>query len=79
MFHLALEQCWPENAPPKSINEVTSAYKSLWERASSIQWVRGALENGEWKRIAVYGLEAYGIFHIGEMIGRRSIVGYNLK
>jgi F-type H+-transporting ATPase subunit g len=30
-------------------------------------------------RLAVDPLEAYGIFSIGEIIGRRNLVGYNLK
>lgn len=35
---------------------------------------RKAIESGEWKRYAVYAVEAYGIFKIGEMLGRRSMV-----
>lgn len=66
-------------APPKSLSEITQAYRVLWEQASSVQWWRNALESGEWQKVGIYALEAYGIFHIGEMIGRRSIVGYNLK
>ncbi|PVG04306.1 hypothetical protein CPB86DRAFT_869016 [Serendipita vermifera] len=66
-------------APPKSLSQITQAYRSLWERGSSVQWWRNALESGEWKRVGIYALEAYGIFHIGEMVGRRSIVGYDLK
>jgi hypothetical protein len=34
------------------------------------------VQSGEWKRVAVYAAEAYGIFTIGEMIGRRHMVGY---
>lgn len=66
-------------APPKSLSEITQAYRSLWEQGSSAQWWRNALASGEWKKVGIYALEAYGIFHIGEMVGRRSIVGYNLK
>lgn len=36
------------------------------------------VESGEWKKYAIYAAEAYGIFKIGEMIGRRHIVGYGL-
>jgi F-type H+-transporting ATPase subunit g len=66
-------------APPKSVSEVQTAYKSLWEQASNAQWWKTTLENGQWKKVGIYALEAYGIFHIGEIVGRRSIVGYNLK
>lgn len=66
-------------APPKTLSEVQAAYKSLWEQASNPQWWKTTLDNGHWKKVGIYALEAYGIFHIGEMVGRRSIVGYNLK
>ncbi|KAF5332343.1 hypothetical protein D9758_017447 [Tetrapyrgos nigripes] len=39
----------------------------------------GAVRSGEIARIGVYALEAYGIFKIGEIIGRRSLVGYNVN
>jgi len=35
-------------------------------------------ESGEYKRWILYGVEAYGIFSIGEMLGRRHVVGYEL-
>jgi len=35
-------------------------------------------ESGEYKRWILYGIEAYGIFSIGEMLGRRHVVGYEL-
>lgn len=66
-------------APPRSLEQITQAYRSLWKQGSSPQWWRETLNSGEWKKVGIYALEAYGIFHIGEMIGRRSIVGYNLK
>jgi F-type H+-transporting ATPase subunit g len=28
-------------------------------------------KSGEWKRYGIYAVEAYGIFKLGEMIGRR--------
>ena len=34
--------------------------------------------SGQWKKVAVYAVEAYGIFKIGEIIGRRHVVGYKL-
>jgi hypothetical protein len=65
-------------APPTSISEIKSAYKTLFDRATDAKWWRSTLESGEWKRVAVYAAEAYGIFTIGEMIGRRHVVGYVL-
>ncbi|KAH9046131.1 hypothetical protein EDB84DRAFT_1586989 [Lactarius hengduanensis] len=35
--------------------------------------------SGEWARLGVYAVEAYGIFKIGEIVGRRSLVGYNVQ
>lgn len=31
------------------------------------------------RHLSQQGLEAYGIFKLGEIIGRRNLVGYNLK
>ncbi|EPQ53923.1 hypothetical protein GLOTRDRAFT_77787 [Gloeophyllum trabeum ATCC 11539] len=64
--------------PPTSLSAITNAYSTLWARASNPAYWREVLRNGEWKRIGVYGLEAYGIFKIGEILGRRSLVGYDL-
>lgn len=66
-------------APPTSLSQITQVYRSIWEQASSLQWWRQLIDSGGWKKVGIYALEAYGIFHIGEMIGRRSIVGYKLK
>lgn len=64
--------------PPSSMATVTDAYSTLWGRAKSPAYWRGILVNGEWVKVGVYAAEAYGIFKIGEILGRRSLVGYNL-
>jgi len=66
-------------APPRSLEQITQAYRALWQSGSSVQWWREAVNSGGWKKVGIYALEAYGIFHIGEIVGRRSLVGYNLK
>ncbi|GAA98869.1 uncharacterized protein L969DRAFT_76648 [Mixia osmundae IAM 14324] len=63
-------------APPSSVGEIRSAYETLFNRARDPQYWRSTIESGEWKRVAIYALEAIGIFTIGEMIGRRKLVGY---
>ncbi|KAE8220670.1 hypothetical protein CF319_g5840 [Tilletia indica] len=66
-------------APPTSTESILSAYKSIWAFASNpAQWTR-LVQNGDWKKVGIYSVEALGIFTIGEMIGRRSIVGYSLN
>ncbi|KDN42622.1 hypothetical protein K437DRAFT_248919 [Tilletiaria anomala UBC 951] len=65
-------------APPSSIEQITSAYKTLWSRASDAGYWAKFVSSGEWKKAGIYAIEALGIFTIGEMIGRRSIVGYKL-
>jgi len=65
-------------APPTSLSSVTSTYSTLFARARDLNYWREIARTGEWATIGVIGLEAYFIFHIGEMIGRRSIVGYKL-
>ncbi|KAF9257661.1 hypothetical protein L218DRAFT_990939 [Marasmius fiardii PR-910] len=65
-------------SPPKSVDAVREAYGTLWSRASNREYWVNAMRSGEIARIGVYALEAYGIFKIGEIIGRRSLVGYDL-
>ncbi|KAK7443783.1 hypothetical protein VKT23_015564 [Stygiomarasmius scandens] len=68
-----------EGLAPPSVATVRSAYETMWSRASSREFWQGAVRTGEIARIGVYAVEAYGIFKIGEMIGRRSLVGYNIN
>jgi len=56
-----------------------SEYSLLWSRATNPAFLRELFRNGEWMRVGVYALEGYGIFKIGEIIGRRSLVGYNVQ
>jgi len=65
-------------APPTSVSAFTSTYSMLWANARNPAYWREIARTGEWARVGIYGLEAYFVFHIGEMIGRRSLVGYNL-
>ncbi|KAF9067246.1 mitochondrial ATP synthase g subunit-domain-containing protein [Rhodocollybia butyracea] len=66
-------------APPSSVDAVRSAYRTLWTNASSKAFWQKAVSSGEIARLGVYALEAYGIFKIGEMLGRRSVIGYKLE
>ncbi|THH14228.1 hypothetical protein EW146_g6081 [Bondarzewia mesenterica] len=65
--------------PPTSLSQVSSAYLTLWRRAISPSYWRELARTGEWARVGVYAVEAYGIYKIGEIIGRRSLVGYNVQ
>lgn len=58
-------------APPTSLPAIRAAYEDFYHKASDASWWRSLFESGDWKRVALYALEAYGIFTIGEMIGRR--------
>jgi len=65
-------------APPTSFSTIQSAYSTLWNRAKDINYWREVLRSGQWAKVGIYALEAYGIFKLGEMVGRRSIVGYTI-
>lgn len=55
-------------APPTSTESILSAYKSIWAFASNpAQWTR-LVQNGDWKKVGIYSVEALGIFTIGEMV-----------
>jgi len=66
-------------APPLSPQTWSSAYTTLAQRARNPNYWREIVKTGEWARVGVYALEAYGIFKIGEILGRRSLVGYNVQ
>lgn len=65
-------------APPKGLDQLKSSYHEILRNASSLNFWKQTIESGDWKRLAIYGIEAVGLFSIGEMIGRRHIVGYKL-
>jgi len=65
--------------PPTSLGAVFGTYSTLWARARSLGYWREVVRSGEYARLGVYALEAYGIFNIGEILGRRSLVGYNIQ
>lgn len=65
--------------PPTSLSTYTATYRAFFERAASPRYWRSVLESGEWVKIGIYGLEAYFIFHIGEIVGRRGLFGYKIE
>ncbi|GFZ43293.1 hypothetical protein JCM24511_01012 [Saitozyma sp. JCM 24511] len=66
-------------APPTKLHDWATAYAQIWSRASNINFWRDVLKTGAWAGLAVAGLEAYGIFKLGEIIGRRNLVGYKIR
>ncbi|KZV77497.1 hypothetical protein PENSPDRAFT_620979 [Peniophora sp. CONT] len=62
-----------------SVAEFKSAYSLFAQRAANPAYLRSLFSSGEWATVGIYGLEAYGIYKIGEIIGRRSLVGYNVQ
>ncbi|KAF9555068.1 hypothetical protein CPC08DRAFT_712321 [Agrocybe pediades] len=67
-----------EGLQPPTLDAFKSAYSSLWSQISNPGLVGNLVKSGELGRVGVYGLQAYGIFKIGEIIGRRHVVGYKL-
>lgn len=55
-------------APPTSFGVVQDAFRTMYTRASNSSYWTQIWNNGEWKKLAVYAVEAYGIFTIGEMV-----------
>jgi len=56
-----------------------SEYSLLWSRLRNPAFLRELVRSGEWMKVGVYAVEGYGIFKIGEIVGRRSLVGYNIQ
>jgi F-type H+-transporting ATPase subunit g len=63
-------------APPTQLSQWASAYSQIFSAASSPAFWQKAMSNGQAAKIAVAGVEAYGLYKIGEIIGRRNLVGY---
>lgn len=57
-------------APPTSVSTISSAYRTIWSRVTDASYWAQLLTKGEWKRVGIYAVEAYGIFTIGEMVRR---------
>ncbi|MBW0516802.1 hypothetical protein O181_056517 [Austropuccinia psidii MF-1] len=67
-----------ENLAPPRLKQIQTSYLEIFKNLSSLNFWKKNLESGDWKRLSVYGIEAVGLFSIGEMIGRRHLVGYKL-
>ena len=55
-------------APPRSLQVIQDAYKTMYARAIDANWWTNLAKSGEWQKTAIYAIEAYGIFHIGQMV-----------
>lgn len=60
-------------APPKSFGVVQDAYRTLYSRAVDASWWTKLIQSGQWRRVGIYAVEAYGIWTIGEMVSVSSI------
>ncbi|KIJ91747.1 hypothetical protein K443DRAFT_685758 [Laccaria amethystina LaAM-08-1] len=67
-----------EALQPPTLSAVRQAYESIWYQVSRSGALGKLVRDGEVARVGIYGLQAYGIFKIGEIVGRRSLVGYDL-
>jgi F-type H+-transporting ATPase subunit g len=54
--------------PPMSLSAIQSAYATLWTRASSLAYWRQIASNGELGKVAIYAVEAYGIFKVSQAL-----------
>ncbi|KDR72148.1 hypothetical protein GALMADRAFT_74382 [Galerina marginata CBS 339.88] len=68
-----------EGLQPPNFATVKAAYSNLWSQVANPALVGNLVKSGEIGRVGIYGLQAYGIFKIGEIVGRRSVIGYNIE
>ena len=54
--------------PPTSLSSVLGTYATLWGRARSVGYWREVVKSGEWARLGVYAVEAYGIFKVPSLL-----------
>ncbi len=50
--------------PPTSLGAVLGTYSTLWARARSVGYWKEVVRSGEYARLGVYAVEAYGIFKV---------------
>ncbi|GAA6003158.1 F1F0 ATP synthase subunit g [Rhodotorula paludigena] len=67
-----------EKLAPPSFAQVSYTFRQFLQQAPHLSFWHKLYETGAWKTWALYAVEAYGVFSIGEMIGRRHVVGYKL-
>jgi len=65
--------------PPLSLQLWVDAYSTLSQRARNPSYWREIIKSGQWATVGLYSIEAYFIFKIGEIVGRRSLIGYKLE
>ncbi|BGP38568.1 hypothetical protein JCM10450v2_002517 [Rhodotorula kratochvilovae] len=67
-----------EKLAPPSFAQVSYTFRQFASQAPHASFWQKLYTSGQWKYVLIVAVEAYGIFSIGEMIGRRSVVGYKL-
>ena len=56
--------------PPTSLSTLTNAYNTLLARARNPAYWRELGQTGEWAKVGVYAVEAYGIFKVSYTLMR---------
>jgi hypothetical protein len=59
--------------PPASLGSVFGTYATLWARTRSIGYWREVVKSGEWARLGVYAVEAYGIFKVPFLLSSEAV------
>ncbi|EMR10574.1 hypothetical protein PNEG_01279 [Pneumocystis murina B123] len=72
-----IKQVWiQERLKPPSVAEIKYTYRKI-PQYTNISYFY-SLSQKEWIRLGIFSLQVYGFFKIGEIIGRRHIVGYKI-
>ena len=53
-----------ERLQPPSWNTVTNAYNTIFARARNPAYWRELVNSGEWTKVGIYAVEAYGVFKV---------------
>ena len=55
-----------ERLQPPSMSAVQNAYSTLWSHATNPTYLRELVRSGDYAKVGVYALEAYGIFKVSQ-------------
>ncbi|CCG81538.1 putative Mitochondrial F1F0-ATP synthase g subunit [Taphrina deformans PYCC 5710] len=77
---LAKQVYQAEKMSPPSMAQIETTYKSLFKSISTGQLMSSAknMSTKDAVKLGVDGLVIYGFFVVGEMVGRRHLVGYEV-
>lgn len=73
-----IKQVWvQERLRPPSFAEIEQTYRIIPQYMNLSYFY--SLSQKQWIQLGIYSLQVYGFFKVGEILGRRHLVGYKIQ